>query len=205
MGIVRPAPHPHGSSRDSVREPERSLALCRLCHVEAARQADLDPVLCPVLDYVDAADAALIAALPLFDANDLLMKELERLNRLPHARRPTAAAFFAADPFLHVGSLVAQLRKARIRTVVNFPTVQIFDGMFGENLDRMGCGVTLELERLAALREEGFDACGLMLSDQMLPRILRAGLDRHVLLSPDRPAPDASAGASTLRTIFVLP
>lgn len=157
------------------------LALCTLADAAAAYRAGYEPVLCPVLEHVDPADAPLIACLPVFDANRLLMSSLERLKELPAAQRPTTAAFFAADPFLHADNLFALLRQAGVTAVVNFPSVQIFDGAFSDNLDRVGCGFALELERLLKASVAGFDVHGLILSEDAAQRLRKAGLDGCVL------------------------
>lgn len=157
------------------------FALCTLADAPAARRAGCEPVLCPVLEHVDPADAPLIACLPVFDANRLLMSSLERLKELPAAQRPTTAAFFAADPFLHADNLFALLRQAGVTAVVNFPSVQVFDGAFSDNLDRVGCGFALELERLLKASVAGFDVHGLILSEDAAQRLRKAGLDGCVL------------------------
>jgi len=157
------------------------FALCTLADAAAARRAGCEPVLCPILEHVDPVDALLIACLPVFDANRLLMSSLEQLKELPAAQRPTTAGFFAADPFLHADNLFALLRQAGIAAVVNFPSVQAFDGAFSDNLDRVGCGFALELERLLKAGDAGFDVHGLILSEDAAQYLRKAGLNGCVL------------------------
>jgi hypothetical protein len=137
-------------------------ALCQLDDVKFARQAGFEPVLSPILGRFAAQDAPLLANLPVADANALLRESLEKLASAAASLRPVAAAFFAADPFLHVTSLFDLLRKSRITHLFNFPSVQTFDGFFADNLNRVGCGKSLEFARLNAAHKAGFHVIALI-------------------------------------------
>lgn len=180
-----------------------ALALCRTADLDAARRAGLEPVLCPVLDGMAAEDAALLAALPIADANALLIDAVARMTSARADARfpmPRAAAFFAADPFLHLGDLLERLRRAGIKTLLNFPSVQVFDGAFGDSLDRVGCGTTLELERLVQAQSAGFGICALIKSAALMPRLQKAGIRTYALLptaGPDQHPTGGEAGDPT--------
>lgn len=162
-----PSKRPKRPAAASARHTK--YALCRLEDVGLARQARFEPVLCPVLSHVELQDAPLLVSLPIVDANALLINALEKLREIAANRRPTAAAFFAADPFLHAPSLFDLLRRSRITHLFNFPSVQVFDGSFADNLNRVGCGKALEFSRMSAACHAGFQVIALMRDRNELP------------------------------------
>jgi len=78
----------------------------------------------------------LVALLPVLDVNGALRAALE--GRRTFRSAPPIAAIFACDPFLRLADMATMLRQAGITQVVNYPTVQLFEGETAAALAAVG-------------------------------------------------------------------
>jgi hypothetical protein len=123
----------------------------------------------------------LVALLPVLDINGALRAALEARPRFEAA--PPAVGIFACDPFLRAADLAALLHGAGIRTVVNFPTVQMFGGATTAALASVGTRVEAEFQVLLRLAEAGLEPIACATSRAAVDFALERGL-RRILLHP---------------------
>jgi len=87
------------------------------------------------------------------------------------------AGVLAIDPFRSVPDLLAALRDAGVRGVVNLPSVAAFDGEMGTILDDLRFGVAREIDFLAAAVAAGFRAAGCAHTPEAARRMVAAGVE----------------------------
>jgi predicted TIM-barrel enzyme len=133
-----------------------SLTLCT--NLEGIEPADA--VFLPGLRGLEGPRLDLLATLPIADVNGSLLACLE--GRLPWPEKATApiVGLFLADPFLRVADVAARLRRAGVRRVANYPTLQAFEGDTARALASVGFAVENELDGLRAFAAEGFEPVG---------------------------------------------
>jgi hypothetical protein len=89
--------------------------------------------------------------------------------------------------------MVATLRRAGITAVVNFPTVQIFEGETAAALAAVGYRAEAEFRLLQRLTEQGFTPIACATSRRAVDAALGLGL-RRILLHPGvSPPPDPAS------------
>jgi len=132
----------------------------------------------------------LVALLPVLDINGSLCAALE--TRHPFRGAPPVAGLFACDPFLRLVDLAATLRRAGIKSVVNFPTVQLFDGETAAALAATGYRAEAEYRLLQRLAEQGFTPIACATSRRAVDAALGFGL-RRILLHPGAAPPSDPA------------
>jgi len=170
-----------------------TFALCAPADIWAARRRGLRPVACPAIAGLPPAHAAALALLPITDANETLRAFLREVAAREGAvPLPDAVAIFAADPFLHLGELTELLHDAGIEAVVNFPTVQLFDGPFGQTLERVDLGLDAEIKALGALAASGFRVHALAVNKAVSARLTGAGLVSQLRFSEGTPLSGAA-------------
>ncbi len=133
----------------------------------------------------------LVAFLPVLDINGALLAALEA--RRPFRGAPPVAGLFACDPFLRLADMAAALRRAGITTVVNYPTVQIFEGETAAALATVGYRAEAEFRLLQRLAEAGFTPVACATSRRAVDAALGLGL-RRILLHPGLSPPADPAG-----------
>lgn len=133
----------------------------------------------------------LVALLPVLDVNGALRAALE--GRRTFRSAPPIAAIFACDPFLRLADMATMLRQAGITQVVNYPTVQLFEGETAAALAAVGYRADAEFRVLQRLAGQGFAPIACATSRRAVDAALGLGL-RRVLLHPGlAPPPDLAA------------
>jgi predicted TIM-barrel enzyme len=145
----------------------------------------------PALAPFPAGTWPLVALLPVLDVNGALRSALE--TRRPFRAAPPVAGLFACDPFLRLADLAGALRRAGITTVVNYPTVQLFEGETAAAFAAVGYRAEAEFRVLQRLAEMGFAPIACATSRRAVDAALGLGL-RRILLHPGL-APPADAAA----------
>src|SRR5262245_1182398 len=128
-------------------------------------------VLCPCLAGLPPRRAAWLGVLPLHDANARLLAAIAG-----GVADDMIAGVLAIDPFRSVPDLLAALRAAGVRGVVNLPSVAAFDGEMGGILDDLRFGVAREIDFLATAVAAGFRAAGLARSPEIAQRMIAVGV-----------------------------
>ena len=123
----------------------------------------------------------LVALLPVLDINGTLRAALEA--RRPFRSSPPAVGIFACDPFLRLADMAAAMRRAGVTTVVNYPTVELFEGETAAALAAVGYRAEAEFRLLQRFTELGFTAIACAASPRTVDAALGLGL-RRILLHP---------------------
>jgi hypothetical protein len=145
-------------------------------------------VFLPALEPFPPESWPLVALLPVLDINGALRAALQA--RRPFRSAPPIAGLFACDPFLRLADMVAALRQAGITTVVNYPTVQLFEGETAAALAAVGYRAEAEFRLLQRLGEAGFATIACAVTRRGVDAALGAG-HRRILLHPGlTPPPD---------------
>jgi predicted TIM-barrel enzyme len=139
-------------------------------------------LLCPCFAGLPPARAAWLGVLPLHDANARLLEALHagagRAGGVGEpGRESVLAGVLAIDPFRSVPDLLAALRDAGVRGVVNLPSVAAFDGEMGTILDDLRFGVAREIDFLAAAVAAGFRAAGCARTPEAARRMVAVGVE----------------------------
>ncbi len=138
-----------------------------------------DAVFLPALAPFAAKDWPLVAVLPVLDINGTLASSLAA--RRAFGGSAPVAGIFASDPFLRVADLAVTLRAGGITEVVNYPTIQLFDGETAAALGSVGYRAESEFRLLLRLAEQGLSPIACAMSQDAAEQALRLGL-RRVLL-----------------------
>ncbi|MGK7868089.1 hypothetical protein [Falsiroseomonas sp. E2-1-a20] len=123
----------------------------------------------------------LVALLPVLDINGALASALGAGR--PFRGGAPVAGIFACDPFLRLTDLAATLRAAGITQVVNYPTVQIFEGETAAALAAVNYRADFEFRLLLRLAGLGFAPIACATSRAAVDAALELGL-RRILLHP---------------------
>jgi predicted TIM-barrel enzyme len=119
-----------------------------------------DAVYIPGLRGLEGPHLDLLATLPISDVNGTLMAALDDpLPWLKDAEAPVVGLFLA-DPFLRLAEVAAQLKRAGVRRVANYPTLQAFEGETARALASVGFALEAELDGLRMLAAGGFEVVG---------------------------------------------
>ncbi|QYU66804.1 alpha/beta fold hydrolase [Leptolyngbya sp. 15MV] len=104
---------------------------------------------------------AILGLLPVLEINGTLIADLAA--RRPFRAAPPIAGLFACDPFLRVADMAGALRRAGITAVINYPTVQSFEGETAAALAAVGYRAEAEFRVLQRLAEHGLSpiACAM--------------------------------------------
>ncbi|WP_142846611.1 phosphoenolpyruvate hydrolase family protein [Telmatospirillum sp. J64-1] len=153
-----------------------------------AKLAGLSPddlertILAPAFGAVGDGPPDVMTALPLLDANGLLMTCLKAER--PHGEEAPAgpmAAVFAADPFLRLADLRFWLRGHGITRVTNLPSVQVYDGEMARALDALHCGLSMEMDFVSEMAAHGYEVTAFATATDTARAMLSAGARRIVL------------------------
>jgi len=166
--------------------------LCPRAEIDAlAPSTRARAVFLPALAPFPAEAWPVVALLPVLDINGALRAALEA--RRPFRSAPPVAGLFACDPFLRLADMAAVLRRVGIRAVVNFPTVQVFEGETAAALAAVGYRAEAEFRLLQRLADQGFTPIACATSRRAVDAALGLGL-RRILLHPGM-APAQGHGA----------
>lgn len=160
-----------------------STARLRPC----ARLEGLDPrgrqgsLYLPALAPFPPETWPLVALLPVLDVNGALRAALE--GRPAFRGAAPAVGVFACDPFLRLADMAALLRRAGVTTVVNYPTVALFEGETAAALAAVGYRAEAEFRLLLRFAELGFGVIACTASRRAVDVALGLGL-RRILLHP---------------------
>lgn len=121
----------------------------------------------------------LVGLLPVLDINGALVSALG--SRAPFRTTPPIAGIFATDPFLRLADLAEALRRAGVTQVINYPTLQLYDGEMTAALASVGYRAEAELRLLARLAERGLAPVACVTSRAAADLALGLGLRRMVL------------------------
>lgn len=146
-------------------------------------------VFLPALAPFPVESWPLVALLPVLDINGSLAAALA--GRRPFRGAGPIAGIFACDPFLRLADLAAALRAAGITQVVNYPTVQFFEGETAAALAAVNYRAEAEFRLLQRLAGMGFAPIACATSRIAVDAALGLGL-RRILLHPGL-APRAEA------------
>jgi hypothetical protein len=113
----------------------------------------------PGLRGLEGPNLDLLATLPICDINGALLASLAAPSWSPEGPAPVAGLFLA-DPFLREAEVAAQLRRAGVGRVANYPSIQAFDGEAARALASVGLSFAEELAALRAFVAAGFEAIG---------------------------------------------
>lgn len=138
-------------------------------------------VFLPALASFPLSSWPLVGLLPVLDVNGALVQALGALA--PFRAAPPIAGVFACDPFLRLADLAVALRRAGIREVLNFPTVQHYGGDTAAALASVGYRAEAEYRVLLRLGALGFTPITCAASRAAADAALALGL-RRVLLHP---------------------
>ncbi|WP_236025084.1 phosphoenolpyruvate hydrolase family protein [Arenibaculum pallidiluteum] len=129
--------------------------------------------------------------LPVLDVNGALRAALE--SRRPFRSSPPIVGIFACDPFLRVADMAKTLHGAGIDEVVNYPTVQCYEGETAAAMASVGYRAEAEFRVLLQFRERGFAPVACVMSLRAAEAALTLGL-RRILIHPGLSSPgDAAA------------
>lgn len=141
-----------------------------------------------------------LSPLAAHSANELL---LQTLAEAPEVGPRAYAGVFASDPLRTDISLIRQLQAARVRGVINFPSVSFIDGKAGATLDQLGLGIDREIRFLLACRDAGLRIAGLAGTESAARKLLDAGVDFLIVHggapTRDDPEPDRSIARGVAR------
>lgn len=143
-------------------------------------------VFLPALAPFPVASWPLAGLLPVLDINGALTEAL--IAQRPFRGLAPVAGIFACDPFLRLADMAGTLRHAGITEVVNFPTVQCFEGDTAAALAAVGYRAEAEFRVLLQLLERGFSPIACATGRSAVDLALALGL-RRILLHPGLTAP----------------
>jgi predicted TIM-barrel enzyme len=138
-------------------------------------------VFLPALASFPVESWPLVALLPVLDINGALAAALDAGR--PFRGGAPVAGVFTCDPFLRLADLAATLRRAGVNQVVNYPTVQIFEGETAAALAAVDYRAELEFRLLLRLAGLGFAPIACATSRAAVDAALGLGL-RRILLHP---------------------
>lgn len=119
-----------------------------------------DALYLPGLRGLEGAHLDLLATLPISDVNGALMAALDDPLPWPKEAEAPIVGLFLGDPFLRLSEATARLKRAGVRRVANYPTLQTFEGETARALASVGFALGVELDGLRALAAEGFQVVG---------------------------------------------
>lgn len=150
-------------------------------------------ILCPILHRLDAGLAEIAAALPIGDANGLLMDALSVEGRVePHV----VAGVMANDPFRHFDEFLGSLFERGVRTIVNWPSVGPLSGELAAAFTHSGFTFENELEMLSKARARGFAVTAFVVNADHGRQAL--ALEPEMLILAPPPGTPGSEGRAAL-------
>jgi predicted TIM-barrel enzyme len=123
--------------------------------------ADLSGTLfLPALAGLEGPALDLLAMMPVCDVNGALAAALDAGPPWAPGAPAPVAGLFLLDPFIRIPEMAERLRRAGVRRVANYPTIQALDGETARAMASVGFTPAHEFEALAELRASGFEIVG---------------------------------------------
>jgi predicted TIM-barrel enzyme len=152
----------------------RGRIVDRIC----ARDGDF-LLVCPHFAGLRAGEADLVGCLPIGDANGATLALARSFPDDPEV----FAGVLAADPFRPAPFLLAALRDAGVRSVVNLPTVAMIAGGLAQALSHAGVDYAAELATLAKAAAFGLQVLAVVTTVEQGRQATAAGI-RRLLVYP---------------------
>ena len=143
----------------------------------------------PGLRGLEGPHLDLLATLPICDVNGALLATLERPPWPPQGPAP-AVGLFLTDPFLRESEVARRLRRAGVRRIANYPSIQAFDGEAARALASVGFAVEDELDALRNFAEQGFEVVGFAAGSALARELASLGASAVVLHPGPAATPD---------------
>ncbi len=148
--------------------------------------------------YRMAGRGSLAGLLPYGDANAIVVEMAAEV--LPIVREtPVLAGVCGTDPFRLMPVFLRQLKEMGFSGVQNFPTVDLFDGTFRQNLEETGMGFGLEVEMIRQAHELDLLTCPYVFDEDEGRAMAGAGAD--VLVPHMGLTTSGTIGAQTALTL----
>lgn len=103
------------------------------------RVEGVEDLFCPFMRGLPHEHAALLALLPIHDANGVLLSAIEAADFWPDHGW---ACIFPSDPFRTQSSLLATLRQHNVSRICCYPGPTLFGNAMAATLDMFGLGAT---------------------------------------------------------------
>ena len=145
-------------------------------------------ILCPILAGLGPELADVAAALPIGDANALLLTALEAV---PDATN-LIAGVFANDPFRPRDDMFTVVAARNVAAVANWPSVALLSGELAEQLSCAGYTFGNEMAMLEQARRRGLSTVAFVCTEAQARDARRAGAAMIVVAPP--PATGTEAG-----------
>lgn len=115
--------------------------------------------------------------LPVGNSNRLVLGYAERelLPKLPDI--PVVFGLCATDPTIECSAFLDQLLSKGFSGIMNYPSVGIFEGRFGEALEENGSSYDCEVEAIREAKRKGFFTIGCAFNMQQARKMADAGAD----------------------------
>lgn len=172
-------------STQSPQAAERGRLIATVPSVSTGPQ-----ILAPILSGLSPALADLAAALPVGDANGMLLAELDRLDAPPPDN--LVAGVFVNDPFRGIDTLLSDLADRGVRAIANWPSVGPLTGELATAYRHSGMTVEVELDGLRRARAMGMDAFALVTGAETARAALAHDVE-GLLVAPGLAVPDPEA------------
>jgi predicted TIM-barrel enzyme len=158
---------------DVARGRRRMTARGRIVDRIGARDGEL-LLVCPHFAGLRAGEADLVGCLPIGDANGATLALASAFPDDPEVY----AGIFAADPFRPAPFLLAALREAGVRSVVNLPTVAMAADGLAQALSHAGVDYAAELATLAKATALGLRVLAVATTVEQGRQATAAGIGR---------------------------
>lgn len=179
--------------------PTRSPQAAERGHlIAAAPSASAGPqILAPILSGLSPALADLAAALPVGDANGMLLAELDRLDTPPPQN--LVAGVSANDPFRGIDALLSELAHRGVRGIVNWPSVGPLTGELAAAYRHSGMTVEVEMDCLRRARAMGMAAFAFVTGAESARAALAHDVE-GLVITPGLAVPDPEARRAAAHT-----
>lgn len=135
----------------------------------------------PVMQGLPVGLASALAAMPIHDANAML---LSALDMPASAGGQLCAGVLAIDPFRSWERIFTALHRARIRSVMNWPSVGVFDDDLHHALGPAQLGYDREVAFVRAAAQHGWRVTATVFSVAQAASMLEAGASRLLIHPP---------------------
>ncbi|GKV67409.1 MULTISPECIES: phosphoenolpyruvate hydrolase family protein [unclassified Sporosarcina] len=121
--------------------------------------------------------SSLTGFLPYANSNEIVMefasKELiPRINDIP-----ICFGLCATDPTIQLANYIEFIKSRGFAGINNFPSVGLFDGIFGESLEEQGISYALEVEAIRIASEKELFTVAFVFNEEQAVSMINAGAD----------------------------
>jgi hypothetical protein len=153
-------------------------------HAADIEYAEEGAIFAPVMDGLPAGVASVLAALPIHDANEILLSATAGARNIAAG---VCVAVFTIDPFRTTDNLLKDLSAAGFRHLVNWPSVSFMGAETEREMESLGFGYDREVEFAAHAVKEGWTVTGTVLDARQALKMLSAGCTQLIFY----PSPNA--------------